>query len=426
MPKKYKILVIPSDRTGVSYYRSTTPHIKLEEFYPDLFHVDIDYEPNYKDDNFFKRYDLIHFHKTLCPYEDFNETMERIKALGIPSVMDVDDHWSPGRHHPAFDIIRREQLPKKLVNNFKNSDNIITTTPLFREALLKFNKNVYVVPNAIDTTESQYIPKPEKSNRIRIGWLGGSSHEEDLKLLRGLVNRLKSDGLMDKIQFVVCGFDLRGKMTVFNKEKNTQQTRDIAPMESVWYRYEKIFTDNYNIVSDEYKKFLMKFKNEEYPNIENEPYRRVWTKPITSYANNYNLFDITLAPLAQNDFNKVKSQLKVIEAGFHKKALVAQDFGPYTIDLVNALEKTKGQQPTINTEGNALIVDSNRNHKEWYQHLKRLIENPDLIETLSENLYNTVKDKYSMEAVCELRKDLYLDLIKKNETKGVEKEVENA
>ena len=38
-------------------------------------------------------------------------------------------------------------------------------------------------------------------------------------------------------------------------------------------------------------------------------------------------------------FNRMKSQLKVIEAGFYKKALIASDVGPYTIDLNHALDK---------------------------------------------------------------------------------------
>ena len=67
----------------------------------------------------------------------------------------------------------------------------------------------------------------------------------------------------------------------------------------------------------------------------NKPYRRVWTQDITKYANNYNLFDVSLAPIEENVFNKVKSQLKVIEAGFHKKAIIAQNFGPYQIDIKN-------------------------------------------------------------------------------------------
>ena len=72
---------------------------------------------------------------------------------------------------------------------------------------------------------------------------------------------------------------------------------------------------------------LVILENKEYENVDNEPYRRVWTKPITSYATNYNMFDVSLAPLKESTFNRVKSQLKVIEAGFHKKALIAQDFG---------------------------------------------------------------------------------------------------
>ena len=49
---KIKVLVVPSDRTGVSYFRSTIPHIKLEEYYPNDFYVDIDYEPNLDDDDY--------------------------------------------------------------------------------------------------------------------------------------------------------------------------------------------------------------------------------------------------------------------------------------------------------------------------------------------------------------------------------------
>ena len=44
--------------------------------------------------------------------------------------------------------------------------------------------------------------------------------------------------------------------------------------------------------------------------IKNKPYRRVWTKNINQYANNYNLFDVSLAPLKDNKFNLYKSQLK--------------------------------------------------------------------------------------------------------------------
>ena len=35
----------------------------------------------------------------------------------------------------------------------------------------------------------------------------------------------------------------------------------------------------------------------------------------------------------------MKSQLKVIEAGFYKKALIASQVGPYTLDLKHALNQ---------------------------------------------------------------------------------------
>ena len=411
---KIKVLVVPSDRTGVSYYRSTIPHIKLEEYFPNEFHVDIDYEPELNNDEYLKKYDLIHYHRTLGDYNNLSSLLERCDKLGIATIMDIDDHWSPGPDHPAWEIIKQHELDKKILNNLKVSKNITTTTKVFADEIGKYNKNVHVIPNAIDPLEKQYQSNSEKSDRVRIGWLGGSSHLKDLELLKGLVNKFKSDGLIDKVQFVLCGYDLRGTFTTIDRNTGEQKQRPIKPKESVWYQYERIFTDDYKLVSEEYRDFLLSFENKEYENVMNEPYRRVWTKPITSYATNYNLFDISLAPLKESNFNKVKSQLKVIEAGFHKKVIIAQDFGPYQIDIVESYERGG----TINENGNGFLVSSAKNHKLWYNHLKRLVENPELITKIGNNLYNTVNGRYDMKTVCQQRRELYSKLV--SEKKMVE------
>ena len=417
--KKTKVLVVPSDRTGVSYYRSTIPHIKLEEYFPEEFHIDIDYEPELNNDNFLKQYDIIHYHRTLGDYDNLSNLLDRCDELGIVTIMDLDDHWSPGPDHPAYQIIKQNELDKKISNNLKISRNITTTTSVFADEIKKLNKNVFVIPNAINTDEKQYQSNPEKSERIRIGWLGGSSHIKDIQILKGLMGSLKSEGLLDKIQFVLCGYDLRGMMTMIDQKTGEQKQRPIKPKESVWYQYEKIFTDDYKIVSKEYKDFLLSFENKEYEGIENEPYRRVWTKPITSYASNYNLFDISLAPLKESMFNKVKSQLKVIEAGFHKKAIIAQDFGSYQIDIKNAYKK--GGE--IDETGNGFLIPTVKNHKLWFKHLKTLINNPELITKMGENLYNTVNGVYDMKSACTERKNLYKKLI--NEKNLVEVDILN-
>ena len=412
MKKKNKILVVPSDRTGVSYFRSTNPHIALETNYPEEFHIDVDYEPQLNNDEWLKQYDIIHYHRTLGPYEQMEALLNKFDSLGIVSIMDLDDYWAPGTHHPAYHIIKNNEIDKKIVSNLKIARNVTTTTSLFADEIKKLNKNVYVVPNAIDPSEKQFTPNLEKSDRLRIGWLGGSSHLKDLELLNGVVGRLRSDGLLDKVQFVLCGFDTKGTHTIIDHVTKEQKTRPITPMESVWYKYEQIFTDNYKTISPEYKEFLMKFTQDEYPNVANEPYRRVWTKPISTYASNYNLFDISLAPLEENIFNKVKSQLKVIEAGFHHKAIIAQNFGPYKIDLTNTIQFGGGFDLTAN----GILIDSTKNHKDWYSSIKKLIQNPEVVTALQENLYNTVKDLYSIDKVTEDRRALYLELIN-NKTK---------
>jgi glycosyltransferase involved in cell wall biosynthesis len=102
----------------------------------------------------------------------------------------------------------------------------------------------------------------------------------------------------------------------------------------------------------------------------------------------------------------MKSQLKVIEAGFYKKAIIASNVGPYTIDLKHALNK--GQF----TDGNSLLVNEHNNHSDWAKNIKKLVDNPNLITDLGERLYETVKDTYTLNTVTKNRAEFYKSLIK--------------
>ena len=286
----------------------------------------------------------------------------------------------------------------------KVADYVTTTTEIFANEIRKFNKNVIVLPNAIDPKEPQFNQPTPTSDKIRVGWLGGSSHLHDLKLLDNMVNKLSS--VQDKLQYYVCGFDIRGSVTEINKQTGEQTQRPIKPQETVWVKYEQIFTNNYNIISPEYKIFLDKFEDKPFEGVEKENYVRVWTRPVDQYARNYSNFDISLAPIKNHIFNRMKSQLKVIEAGFYKKALIASNVGPYTIDLKHAIKN--GQF----TDGNALLVDEVRNHSDWSKWIKKLVDNPNMITDLGERLYETVKDKYDLNIVTKTRADFYKSLIK--------------
>lgn len=406
MSEKIKVLVLPSDRTGVGKFRSVDPHIMLQNLYNDDFHVDIDYEPKISDPNFWKNYQIVHVHRNIGQNYDQTPTLiKNLKSMGITVIVDIDDYWLPTKEHPIHTIILQEKIHEKIVANLKEASYVTTTTEIFANEIRKFNKNVIVLPNAIDPNEPQFKQPTLESDRIRIGWLGGSSHLHDLKLLDGVISKNGND-INNKSQYVLCGFDIRGHITEINKATGEKKQRPIKPEETVWARYEEIFTDKYRIVDNDYREFLSQYKEEEYNSEKSLPYVRVWTRPVTQYAANYSKFDISLAPIKNHIFNRMKSQLKVIEAGFYKKALIASNVGPYTIDLKHSLKNGEF------IDGNALLVDEHRNHSDWSKSIKKLIQNPNLITDLGERLYETVKDKYDLRNVTKTRAEFYKSLIK--------------
>ena len=395
---KIRVLVLPSDRTGVGKFRSLDPHIFLQSKYPEDFHVDIDYEPKINDVNYWKQYDIVHFHRTISKdYDSTPQIIRNLKQMGIVTIMDIDDYWMPTKEHPIYHLVAESKLNLKILANLKEAQYVTTTTEIFAQEIKKHNKNVFVLPNAINPDESQFKEPTKPSDKVRFGWLGGSSHLHDLMLMNGSFSKLHP--VKDKFEVYLCGFDTRGTITEIVRETGERKQREILPHETVWYQYEQIFTDNYKLISPEQKEFLMKFKDEEFNG--DTIYNRVWTRPVTSYAKNYSKFDVSLAPIKDHIFNRVKSQLKVIEAGFYKKAIIASNLGPYTIDLKHSLNSGNF------VDGNALLVEERRNHSDWGKFMKKLIDNPSWVEDLGNRLYETVKPKYDLNVVTETRAQIY-------------------
>lgn len=398
---KINVLVLRSDNSGVGFYRSIQPHINLEKIYPEEFHVDL-YTPNevpWDNDNFLKNYQILHYHRTMCDYNQMEMLMKKLRGLGLKLIMDIDDYFSVPKTHPMYSIVQKDKLHEKILGNIKTADWVTTTTPIYADEIRKYNKNVFILPNTINPEMKQFQPKKIERERVAVGWLGGSSHLADLEILRGMFQRLRVDTVMNKTQIVLCGYDLRGTHTDINPQTGEKKTRPITPQETSWYQFEKIFTDEYRIIKDKkYLDYLMKFEqNGNFPNEENMEYRRIWTKLLKKYATNYNLFDISVAPLSPNIFNYVKSQLKVIESGFHHKMLITQDYGPYQIDMIHGK--------------NGMLVQERKNHKDWFKFVKQGIESKAMREDLGEALYETVKDKYHIDTDSKNRRSFYLSLL---------------
>jgi glycosyltransferase involved in cell wall biosynthesis len=404
MSEKIKILFHPSDLAGVGHFRSIWPAQEMQKKHKDNFEIKIDLKPNFNDLESLKKYDIIHFHRHFGPIDRMDEIFDTLKSAGVVMVMDLDDYWSPPTTHPMYHIAKSEKIEEKIIATLKKSDYVTTTTDIFKKEILKYNKNVLVIPNAIDLNHKMWKSDDlnKEGDKLRISWIGGSSHLEDLKLLEPSLNRLNSDeSIKDKYQFILCGFDTRGQITEVNQQTGERKTRTITPEETVWNKFEKIFTSNFKIVNEDYIKFLKSYKNEVYKgDLSKLNYVRRWTLPLTQYGKHYNFCDVCLAPLVENTFNKVKSELKIIEAGMTKKVLIAQDFGVYK-ELIQHGE-------------NGFLIKNVRNHKDWYKYIKQLINNPEEVKRLSDNLHNFVKERYSLENVTKKRVDIYNNLYKQN------------
>lgn len=392
--EKTKILVLPSDRYGVGKFRSIDQHLRLQELYPDKYSITISHEFKFEPDEIVK-YDIIHIHKV--PYNNYRngvEIIKKIKSLGVKVIVDVDDYWKLSVKHPQYFLFVDGKKGSAIVEAIQLADYVTTTTPIAANMISKINKKVIVLANAINPEEPQAeIIKKESNFPIRFGWLGGANHVADIELMDGLFGRMNE---LPEAQLVLCGFDVRGTKIVTNSVTGKVEEIAMTPEETDSYKYERLFTGNYKnsvILNDQgYIDALKQYKQLPINDIDKR-YRRIWTKDINHYLTGYNEFDVLLAPLCEHDYNKFKSQLKVIEGGFFKKAVIAQDFGPYQIDIIDG--KT------------GLLVEPRKNHKDWFKKAKMLYNNPNMATDLGEALYETVVNRYHIDVVTKQRHEFY-------------------
>jgi hypothetical protein len=94
-------------------------------------------------------------------------------------------------------------------------------------------------------------------------------------------------------------------------------------------------------------------------------------KDYTTYGELYRGIDVAIAPLAPTEFNRCKSNLKALEAGFTKTCLIAQDMHPYT--------------PFLNSTNSILCKTA----YDWKEALETIT--PEVARGLAEQLYEDVQ-----------------------------------
>lgn len=395
-----RVLVLSSDSDGVGYYRTLNPHLCMKD--PDI-KVEIrlltDMTLPLLDPNFLRHYSVIFYNKVIPFADKQKEDMfyDICKQYNIKIIYDIDDYWILDQSHINYKNWRENKSGEKVESLIKSADVITTTTSIFADRIREINPNVVVLENALNIEEQQWVSNKTQSNRIRFIWGGGISHKVDLMLLKDEFRKFDKQ-FVEKAQIIMCGYDLRIKMKDGSIKKDDHNR-------SQWGIFENIFTSNGKHIKDlNYGDFLRKsdnFDNDDTYGYREEFldnfYQRRHTKPILLYGTMYNEADISIAPLKSNhSFNKMKSQLKLIEAGCHKMPIIMSNYGPYTLDDVDGT-KTGIQK--------GWLIDENKSN--WYEKMKWYVDNPNAIKEHGESNHEYFLNNFEMKVVNKKRAELY-------------------
>jgi glycosyltransferase involved in cell wall biosynthesis len=260
------------------------------------------------------------------------------KANNIKLVVDLDDRWELPwirNHATVYNTVSR----KYIVNTIQVADIVWTASNfLNREVRRVFGKkHVYTIYNGIDPRLEGWKPVKKNWSGVRFGYFGALHHDEDIAPLRGLF----ADKHMKTIEFdVPSDYKHIPYYEVFGGEKLTTK-----PL------------------------------------------------PVNKYQTLYDDIDVSIAPLANTNFNRCKSALKIMEAGFKKCAIIASDVSVYR-DVVE--------------HGKTGLLCRTRD--DWKREIDGMTK--EKAEDLTEAMYDVCMDNYTVSRINEVRLNSIRDYIK--------------
>lgn len=258
-------------------------------------------------------------------------------------IIDLDDNYfevSPTQ--PAYEYYYPGSQKRSFFAAYlSQADAIICSTePLatyyheHAQKVWKLDIPTFVFPNFNDVSEWKYKVTKEK-DKVVIGWAGSVTHDEDLQLIMPSLNKILTE-------YKDVWVELTGGLTP-----------ETAPKVLRYFEIENL--DRIKITGGTlawkgYPKLLMSKK-----------------------------WDIGVAPLVDNKFNRGKSHIKWMEYAMLKIPCVASKTFPYYKQIL-------GKDVIRDGETGLLAIDG----LDFYKKIKFLIDNKDVREKIGENAYNQV------------------------------------
>lgn len=343
----YIRLLSPLNELTDKYTFHIVDNETIQLFYEDLT------EANLKLDLIIIQRDII-LNPKFNNLEFLNLLFKMCKKNNIKIIFDIDDDLiNIDKTHIDYEIYNNVRSTLYYIIN--NSDIITVPTTILRQKLLEFNAKltIIIIPNTLinlwDFNSNFKKTTGLKSKKIiKIGYFGGNSHAQDIKLIENAIINTKLHFPNKKIILEVIGI---------NKELPDWMDKIIIP-------------HNYNTSPN----LIKHIKNLIYSILQKF---NIITGSLPFYSfvdwmkNEIN-WDIGIAPLEDNNINQSKSNLKYLE---------------YTALGVPGIYSNIGPYKEIKNKNTGLVV--NNDSEEWEKSIIQYIENDDLyISTLN----NAIKD----------------------------------
>lgn len=318
-PALKTILYVIRDKGGCGYYRCFQPALKMRQF--SLMNTITDVGIAKKEH--IDQADIVVFQEVGSTQN--TKSYQYALKSGKAVVVEVDDllhmvspnnpgyaSWNPGT-----------LFVQRSVEKMKKAHAMTVTTPQLARDYAPFNDNIYVIPNYLSEQRWDMPVTRKNDGIIRIGWAGGNSHLDDLKLVAPVIEKIVKE-YEGKVKFETMGMlEKEFKGTFRNLDKFAHHCPKCDYHGDVEFR----------------------------PGESLENYQQI----LATFG-----WNIALAPIVNTAFNCAKSDLKLKEYAALGVAPIASRVTPY-------IEAQK--------DGcNVLLAET---FDEWYNAIKELIDNPE-------------------------------------------------
>ena len=351
----YRVAIIVKGRNG-EHPPTANIRLLLPFYHPSLYGkivpyiIDEDDLDTINKDSFLSKrtFDCVIVQRDVLNESFANLLVKRCKEHDIKLIYEIDDDLlNIDKTHPEYKkYFSKSKIIKYLI---ENADLVTVSTDLLKSKFEGIANNIICIPNAID--ERLWCNKvdsyPAEDNTIKIGYMGSFTHERDLLIIENAIKNLQKKFAEKNFKF---NFEVIGGM------RNTG-----------WIKQIEIPPD-----SNDYIKFVQ------------------WLKKVT--AN----WDIAVAPLADTNINRGKSEIKYLEYTGLGLAGVYSGIGSYNDVVKNGY--------------NGLLVKSNLT-KEWEEQIYKLINDSELRDNIKSNARKSLKEKYLIKYRTELWYNALKELI---------------